>query len=226
MRRTPTINQTTQSGRIAAEPTSAEKAAPRAASGAKAPRGFLSKLQKSRLAQEAAKAFKVQCDAGVIDVPFDQSKSAYMADWRHAEQLKACGKASLTDCRNADYRPIMAHFLTLQGREAEAFALHLKSGRVKDHGSAGDTHEARQEFRRLILMELEGHAARMAALGREDIITAAYVEAIARAKHRGRQLSSLTADELRMLLFTTRNRTAQREGRGNSAKRNKSQRKP
>jgi hypothetical protein len=131
----------------------------------------------------------------------------------------------------------MAHFLTLAGKDASAFRLAVRTGRVKDHGAIADTYEARETRRAQILAELLSHgrrcdphsaehqpdlAATVAANG--GIITAGYVIAIAKNKCHGRSLESLTAAELDQILFTTRNRIAAREGRGTSQTRNRSQR--
>ncbi|MBB5351086.1 hypothetical protein HNR46_001320 [Haloferula luteola] len=196
-------------------PTSREKTFP----------GGLSKAQKSRLAQEAAKAFEVQDRAGLIDRVPALSESANRDTWRRAQQQESVGKSSLRDCQNRDFRPLMAHWLTLQGRDAEAFRTHMRSGRVKDHGARGDTHEAREDWRALILKELGTHAIRMAAAHRDDLITAAYVESEARRKYPRTPMRDLTHAQLRVLFFHIRNRIAAREGRGRTRNRNKSQRK-
>lgn len=209
---TPTTARRPQAGPAPARPRSR-----------RAPAGALTRRQKAALAQLATAAWEIQLDLGVEEIPEGVSRTAALNAWRRREQLQATGIESLTQATQAHFRPLKAHFLTLAGREAEALGLHLRSGPTRDHGQPGDTHEEREKWRHLILRELQEHGRRMAAEGRDDVITAAYVESIARAKHR-RRLDSLTARDLERLLYTTRNRIAAREGRGDPAKRNQSQR--
>ena len=173
-------------------------------------------------------AWEVQSRAGLADGDFN--------DWRHAETEKACGIASLRQCGNNHYRPILAHFLILAGKEVPALNKIITTGPVRANGDQEDTHEAREAMRAVILDELLAHGRRcdpnhadydmpIAAITQANggIITAAYVTKIAQAKCRGRSLNSLTAGQLRQILYTTRNRIAAREGRGQAVNRNKSQ---
>jgi hypothetical protein len=204
------------------------------------PRGVkgLSKLQKATLCQLAAEAWKLQNRLGLAEVPAGMSPSAAFEAWRRGQQQAAIGRSSLREATNDDYRPLRAHFLTLAGREDQAFSTYLRTGRVKDRGPAEDTHERREELRTLILQSLIAHgekvtpgharycsatAAVVAAKG--GMLTQGYVVSLAKAKARGRELGSLTAGELAQILYTVRNRIAAREGRGSTRGRNKSQRK-
>lgn len=197
----------------------------------------LSKLQKARISQTARAAFDHQDALGLVELPLSMSDSARFTAWRRAQQLDAVGRESLTACGNNHYRSLMAHFLTLQGKDAKAFGYHLRTGRVKDRGALEDTHENRETQRKLIMDELLAHghrcdprhasydaplAEKVEASG--GLITAHYIIAIAKRQCKGRSLDSLTAEELKNLHFTTRNRIAAREGRGNAANRNKGQR--
>lgn len=195
----------------------------------------LSNPQKSTISQTARQAFNVQDRAGLIEGT--GSDTVRFEQWRRAEQEKCTGIASLRACGNNHYRGLMAHFLTLAGKDDSAFRYQLRTGRVKDHGAIGDTHENREEQRKLIVEALLGHGRRCdpksaeydediaaAVAEKGGIITQAYVITIARAKCRGRSLDSITATELKQILWTVRNRIAAREGRGKTSKRNKSQR--
>jgi hypothetical protein len=197
----------------------------------------LSKLQKAKLAQVAKEAFDYQEALGLVET-VGTSASARFTEWRREEQHKAVGHSSLTTCGNNHYRSLLGHFLTLAGKDDKAYGYHVRTGRVKDHGELDDTHENRETQRKLIMDKLLAHghrcdprhasydaeiAAKVEASG--GLITAHYIIAIAKRKHRGRALDSLTADELKKLHWTTKNRIDDREGRGNAANRNKSQRK-
>jgi len=192
----------------------------------------LTNKQKASLAQTARIAWDVQSRAGFTDgYSFDE--------WRRAEQNKAVGVSSLTLCGNNHYRPLLAHFLTLAGKEVPAFRTWVRTGRVTGHGDLDDTHENREAQRHLILQAVIDHGNRcdpaMAhasfdpvaaaqAAEKGGIITAAYVTKIALGKCRSRGLASLTAAQLRQILYTTRNRIAAREGRGDAKTRNSKQR--
>lgn len=46
-----------------------------------------------------------------------------LAEWRHQEQLKVTGKASLTKCNQDDYLPLQRHYLAIKnGGSTEAVA--------------------------------------------------------------------------------------------------------
>jgi hypothetical protein len=47
--------------------------------------------------------------------------------WRREEQFKAIGKESLTDCVQADYLKLVAHFENLKGETGRALNAHLRS---------------------------------------------------------------------------------------------------
>jgi len=196
----------------------------------------LSKLQKARISQVAREAFDHQDGLGLIEAE-GASDSARFTAWRREEQIKAVRIESLTNCGNQHFRPLLAHFLCLAGRDDQAFKYQLKTGRVKDHGALDDTVENRETQRTLIVQELTAHAAKcnpkaeawdptIAAKVTEKggLICANYVIAIAKSKCKGRSLDSLTATELRQILFTLRNRIAAREGRGATWSRNNKQR--
>jgi ribosomal protein L32 len=196
---------------------------------------LLSADQKAALNMLAKEAFQKLDTLGLIDLPAG-SASARLRDWRRAEQLKAVGIASLTECRNSHYRTLRGHFETLCGREDKGYRDFTRTGKVRDKGPATDTHEARETFRKLILDELLAHGRRCdprseefdpaiaARVMEKGLITPAYIVQIAKFQNKGRALADLPADRLEMILYTTRNRIAAREGRGDPAARNKSQR--
>ena len=48
--------------------------------------------------------------------------------WRHAQVLAVVGKPGLTACSHDDYRPLMAHFQHLAGRDASAYRNLVHTG--------------------------------------------------------------------------------------------------
>jgi hypothetical protein len=112
----------------------------------------LTARQKATIAQAATTAFHIADRAGLVDStgPISERFTA----WRHQQQLECTGQASLRNCGNNHYRSLMAHFLIAAGKDASAYRALTTTGKVKDHGAAGDTHEARETTRNLIAAEL------------------------------------------------------------------------
>lgn len=102
--------------------------------------------EKQMLAIAAGVAFKHQASLGRVEP--GQSED----EWRHEQVQDTVGKPGLRACTHGDFRPLLAWFQQLAGLEAEAVATRLRTGRVKDHGPAGDTHEARGK----IVAEIRG----------------------------------------------------------------------
>lgn len=102
--------------------------------------------EKQMLAIAAGQAFRHQASLGRVQPgqTFDE--------WRHEQVQDTVGKTGLRACTHGDFRPLLAWFQQLAGLEAEAVATRLRTGRVKDHGPAGDTHEARGK----IVAEIRG----------------------------------------------------------------------
>jgi hypothetical protein len=61
-----------------------------------------------------------------FDVPGEVKVSGFDA-WRRDQCMQAVERQGLTECRNEDYLPLMAHFLRLLGREDEAAALQERA---------------------------------------------------------------------------------------------------
>ena len=163
------------------------------------------------------------------------SQSARLKAWRHAQQIACTGLGSLCECENNHYRALRDHFRLLAGLDVSYDDL-TRTGRVWVQGTEDDTHEAREEYRTLILTALIEHGNRIsethraydatvAAKVRENggMITNGYVVALAKGKCAGKPLDRLTARQLYEILCTVKNRISAREGRGTSRTRNKSQ---
>jgi hypothetical protein len=113
------------------------------------PKGLMGSKEKQMLAIAARQAFDNQLRLQRVEPgqSFDE--------WRHEQVQDKTGKPGLRACAHGDFRPLLAWFQQLAGHEAESLATHLRTGRVKDHGPADDTHEARGK----IVAEIRGRLA-------------------------------------------------------------------
>ena len=146
-------------------------------------------------------------------------------EWRHEQCAKCVGQPRLSKCNNSHYRKLKAHFEVMAGRGS--FNNIILAGTPTTGSAPDDTYQNRQIKVKLIFDSLLEHGRRMTMAGKgEQCITAVYVETIARSKFKLAQvdLHKLTARQLDQLLYTVRNRMNAKEGRGDAAKRNKSQR--
>jgi DNA-binding transcriptional ArsR family regulator len=149
---------------------SAKKSAARPAakkSARKAPRrlyrpGAMGRKEIQPLVLAAREAFDYQGALGNIDpgVAFD--------DWRRDQVKQAVGRAGLTDCVHDDFRPLMAHFKLLAGRDGEALESFLATGPATDHAAAGDDHETRRQLAHQI-MQILGEHVRLADISAVDL---------------------------------------------------------
>lgn len=80
-------------------------------------------------------------------------------DWRRDQVMDCVGKPGISKISRADWRSVKAHFLTLSGREDEAFDLLQKTG-TKSYRptSAADTWESSEAYVARILEALANHA--------------------------------------------------------------------
>lgn len=157
---------------------------------AKAAAGWSNKLldnqQKAKLSIAQRAAYDVHQQAGLVDgMDFNA--------WKYQQTDIACGLESLREATNKHFRSILAHFLRLAGKEAEAAALWARTGRVAGSDQVNDTHENRDVARAII----------------RDLITKSngrlnppYVAAIAKGKFGEPDLDKLTAKNLQDLVFT------------------------
>lgn len=80
----------------------------------------LSNKQKGIICEVARRAFNRMLESGSLEPRADISISEHYKTWRHAEQLKAVGRSTLTACIQDDYNLLMAHFLNLAGEVEDA----------------------------------------------------------------------------------------------------------
>ncbi len=193
------------------------------------PQGNLKPDSRQKLAINARNAFDYQRDLGNVEdgVTFN--------DWRHDQVMEVVGKPGISACNGGDFRPVMAHFLALAGKDAEAFRQHMRTGPVKDSSPADDTHEAREQWLAILRQEIFVHVelgdcaevnVPVDFLSHWKAIRAAggpirngYASAIAASKFRiyktgfDQLHTKLTAKQLEQLFYTVRNRILSREGR-------------
>ena len=150
---------------------------------------LLSNEQKAKLSIAAKDAWDIQSKAGLVDGKFDE--------WRYAQTKIACGVESFREATNSHFRSILAHFLRLAGKTAEADAIWNKTGRVAGSTQVQDTHENR-EIARAIIRDM--------VAGSNGKISQAYVMAIVANKHPGVSPENLTARDLQNLVFTIKAR--------------------
>ncbi|MDD3885376.1 MAG: hypothetical protein PHI35_00710 [Victivallaceae bacterium] len=154
------------------------------------PNGPLTREQKARLMILAREAFEKHCaETG------ERFTAAGLETWRRAEQVKACGKASLRASSQMDFLPLKAHFLNLLGDSGNALNLLLHQ----------QTEPARQaRFKLEEACEERG-------------LAMSYPAAICKRQYRC-SLDEANAKQLWHLVFTVRNRRKSAKTiKGNSA---------
>lgn len=111
-------------------------------------RGNLKPTEIKPLVMAARAAYDFQADLGNTN---GQDFNA----WRHEQCMAAVGKPGITACSHDHYRPLMAHFQILAGRDEKAFQNLTTTGQASK--LPGDTHEARRQLAHLILEKLSDH---------------------------------------------------------------------
>lgn len=114
-------------------------------------RGNLTPNEIRPLIMAANKAFRIQEQSGNLD-----SGETFDA-WRKAQCLEAVGLPGITACNHIHFRPLLAHFQTLAGDDAQAFKSLMRTGQPTDNAEAGDTHEERGLLVSLIADALAAH---------------------------------------------------------------------
>jgi hypothetical protein len=169
-------------------------------------------------------------------------------EWRAEAVMAAVGRPGITACENRHFCDLMGYFKTAAGKDDAAFSHHMRAGKdierqlawsiartLADHialaNSTPDQLATSTTPRRLKTLL----AKRAALLDHPDgPLTAEYLASIVRDKTRRPTLTlgpdiqaalaeRCTARELTQIRFTLVNRIAEREGRGLTQDRNKSQ---
>lgn len=174
----------------------------------------LSFVQIKGLQAMASVAWKKSKERGAIDE--DESREVF----RHREQLAKTGHESLKTMTQEHYRMLKGHWLYLIGLLGPAFDLLVRTG---------EGQEERDLMQHLVSEATANLAIAFQIVDKQSVeesIEGAwrYVLHLARDKFQGRDLKSLSPDELKQLRDTIINRTTAKHGKGNPANRNKKQR--
>lgn len=114
--------------------------------------GSLTKPEIQKLVLQAKDAFAHQLAQGRVEPgqTFD--------DWRREQVFNVAGVPGTSKLSRRDFRIVLGHFLTLSGREDEAFQILTKTGLKRDHGPAGETYESSEAIVFRIREALANHA--------------------------------------------------------------------
>lgn len=148
----------------------------------------LTNAQKRTLIILAREVWAQMVKCGALDAPGNEQEA--FASWRREEQARVLRGArdSLTEARQRDYRPLLAHFLALKGGASTGRAYELLlSAQPED------------EQRRQHLFQL----GKLAAMGG---FSASYLAAIAEDKFGTRDVESLAPGQLIQIMATLRRR--------------------
>lgn len=205
------------------------------------PKGNLSAKQTKILIMTAREAY-------ACAQKFGNDDGQSFNDWRHAQVMDEVKQPGISALKQHHYIDVLIRFLILAGRDAEAFALKLKHGKVKDHGAPEDTHNARRQIVHALREAVGYHvmlaetsdeeaqrmapkfqSARLTILAAGGPIRDPYVFTVASRKA-GKMIRSwdelgnkLELHELENVRNTIVNRISAKEGRGSKGNRNKGQ---
>lgn len=112
----------------------------------------LSRAETTNLVMTAQEAFNYQLVLKRVE------PGTSFNDWRRDQVMDAVGLGGISKIGRVHFRTVKAHFLTLAGRDDEAFAILNKTGRKTDHGDPADTHESAEKIVHLIRQALANHA--------------------------------------------------------------------
>lgn len=179
----------------------------------------LSRDQKATLSVLAAEAFAIQSRHGLVE------EGTKVDAWRRAESIAAAG-VRISEAKQAHYRPLLGHFQALAGKQTADTLANI---------TAAEDDPDRQAVMQHLRNAVAGFAETPDKIGEKTGWHRAesYLLTIANNQRSGVRVNTLAqlaetwpVAKLWSLVYTMRNRTAAKDGRGYSADRNKSQRRP
>lgn len=177
-----------------------------------ADRGNLSKPEITKLLMQAQEAFHYQTALGQIE------PGECFDDWRRDQVMDAVGLPGISKISRQHWRTVFAHFITLCGRDEEAFQALTTTGSKRDHGPATDSHESAEAMVFHIREALASHASQTLPEGKSHIHFGWFLAA-ARQRTKKPTLTMDTLSDrldpstLTGLLSHLRNHISKREGR-------------
>jgi hypothetical protein len=181
--------------------------------------GTLSAAEVRKLVLQAKDAYAHQRAQGRVEPgqPFD--------DWRRDQVADVAGVPGISKLSRSQFRTVLAHFLTLSGKDEDAFQLLTRTGTKRDRGPAGETYESAEAVVFRIREALAAHAEFPQDQLRGSRITEAWLLAAAQQRTAKPSLSlddlagRLDNRTLIGLLAHLRNWISLREGRSDSSRR-------
>lgn len=175
-------------------------------------KGNLTRPETTKLVMQAQEAFHYQTVLGNITVgtKFD--------DWRRKQVMTSVGRPGISKIGRSQWRTVYAYFLTLAGRDDEAYAALTTTGPKRDHGPESDTHESSEALVHKMRESLANHAREILTPGTDHIhpgwLLAAALQRTGKATLTWDTLAErLDPGTLVGLLSHLRNHIARREGR-------------
>ena len=161
---------------------------------------------------QAQDAFHYQTALGKIDAgtTFDS--------WRRDQVMLSVGLPGISKIGRSQWRTVYAHFLTLSGRDDDAYAALTATGPKRDHGPSSDNYESSEALVHKMREAIANHARQTLKPG-TDHIHPGWLLAAARQRSGKATLTWDTMAErldpvtLVGLLSHLRNHIARREGR-------------
>ena len=175
-------------------------------------KGSLTRPETTKLVMQAQDAFHYQTALGKIDAgtTFDS--------WRRDQVMLSVGLPGISKIGRSQWRTVYAHFLTLSGRDDDAYAALTATGPKRDHGPSSDNYESSEALVHKMREAIANHARQTLKPG-TDHIHPGWLLAAARQRSGKATLTWDTMAErldpvtLVGLLSHLRNHIARREGR-------------
>jgi len=175
-------------------------------------RGNLTKPEITKLLMQATEAFRFQSKLGMID------ESMNFDSWRRDQVMGSVGLPGISKIFRVHFREVFAHFLTLSGRDSEAYKALTTTGPKRVDGDPSDTYESSEALVAKMRESLALHAVATLAPGATPIHSGWLLSAARQRTGKPTLTLDTMADRLEPfvlvgLLSHLRNHIARREGR-------------